>query len=72
MVTETGKTTNAILTKVHYAPELNGNYISIKYLTQKGIKAVFYDNKCELIMKNEIIAVGYLKNGLYILKREKV
>lgn len=72
MINETEKTTIATLTNVLYAPDLHGNFISIKCLAKKGIKAVFVDDKCELFLNNKQIAVAYLINDLYILNQRKL
>lgn len=40
-INDSGEITHTRLTNVRYAPELHGNFISIKVLSLKGIKSVF-------------------------------
>ncbi|XP_055309226.1 uncharacterized protein LOC129573074 [Sitodiplosis mosellana] len=70
---EKGEVTTALLTNVLYAPDLNENFISIKYLTnQRKFKVIFEGEKCKIFLNEREIAVGYLSNDLYYINHQKI
>src|SRR3984885_14576424 len=58
----------AKLCDVLYVPQLKGNLLSVKKLTNKGFLVLFEGNKCSIIKSKETIAVAEDKNGLFELR----
>lgn len=59
-----------VVTDVLYIPKLDSNLISVRKLTQKGLKVHFTESKCEIESESgKVIAVGEIKGNLYMLKQ---
>lgn len=71
-VNDKGEVTTVTLTNVLYAPDLNGNFISISKLINKGYLVNFYGAKAEIIYNRKQLAVAPLSNNLFELKSEKL
>lgn len=72
MINEKGKSKAATMKKVLYAPDLHGNFISIKKVLKNNFKVLFESDKCKLYYNNEHITTATLVNDLFILNSEKV
>lgn len=53
---------------VLYVPEMEGNLLSVRKLTEKGLKLIFEENLCKIYRDREIIGHAVLENGLYKMK----
>lgn len=67
---EKGNISNAKLNDVLYVPEIKGNFISMRKLTQKGYKVTFYEEKADITLNEKDIATAKIKNELYKLTDE--
>lgn len=56
------------LNEVLYVPEIDGNLISVKKLTEKGYKIEFIGNKCFMKKDDESICIAEWDEGLYRVK----
>jgi hypothetical protein len=54
-------------TEVLYVPQLKGNLLSVRKLTEKQLKVVFENESCSIMMNNKQLAHASLKHGLYEL-----
>lgn len=65
-VNDDGTSTKVTMCDVLFVPDIGGNLISVKRLTEKGFKINFMNNKCEIrTEQNKQIAVGNIKDNLY-------
>ena len=55
------------LLNVLYVPQLNGNLISVKKLTGRGLEVLFKNDTCHIMKENKIVAEATEVNGLYEL-----
>jgi hypothetical protein len=62
-----GKVRSLLITDVHYVPELNGNVLSVRALTKKGISWKFDGEKCAVMQRNDSVATADSKQQLYEL-----
>lgn len=62
-----GKEVKITLTEVIYAPDVEGNLLSITKLTEKGVRAMFEANRCSMWFNGEKIATADRVSGLYRL-----
>lgn len=62
-----GKEVKITLTEVIYAPDVEGNLLSITKLTEKGVRAMFEANRCSMWINGEEIATADRVSGLYRL-----
>lgn len=52
-----------------YVPDLEDSLISVKKLTENGLKVEFKDSTCTIAKNNKIVAVADLIENLYRLRR---
>ena len=50
-----------------YVPQLKGNLLSVKKLTQHGNTLIFTENQCTIYKNKTTLSKGILENGLYKL-----
>lgn len=62
---EKGKTFHAKFTNVLYVPDLKGNFISIRKITQKGFEVRFYDEKADISFNKRVLTTATIKNDLF-------
>ena len=55
------------VTDVLYVPQLKGNLISVRKLTDKELTVVFENEECQIMKDNKLLACATLHNGLYEL-----
>lgn len=68
-VDDDGTVREIVVKEVLYIPKLDSNLISVRKLTQKGLKVQFTDSKCEIQSEiGKVIAVAELNGNLYMLK----
>lgn len=60
-----GKTFNAKFTNVLYVPDLRGNFISIRKITQRGFEVRFYEEKADISFNKTILTTATIKNELF-------
>lgn len=71
MIVPMGKNSRIIpMYDVMYAPKAQCNLLSVKRLTAKGFKVCFGSNKCDIRLKNELIATAYVSGDLYKVQEE--
>lgn len=68
-VDEEGHVHHSETDEVLFAPELVGNMISVKRLTEKGFRVEFDDRICEIKYKGKQIGVADMKDNLYVLRQ---
>lgn len=49
-----GNLNNIPVKEVLYVPDLDGGLLSVRKLTQKGLKVVFHETQCNIIVENSI------------------
>jgi transposase InsO family protein len=54
-------------TDILYVPQLKGNLLSVRKLTEKQLKVVFEGESCLIMMNNKLLAHASLKHRLYEL-----
>lgn len=69
---EAGEATNVRMTKVLYAPDLEGNFISIWKLCQNGFTVIFHGTVGEIWHKEKQIAVVPISKNMYNVNLDKV
>ena len=55
-----------------YAPKAPGNLLSVKRLTEQNLSVNFVENKCEIKLNDDIVAVGFLNGELFQLQEESI
>lgn len=65
-------TSSIPIKNVMFAPEAPCNLLSVKCITDKGLKVIFENDKCQVLFQNKIVALGELNGNLYELQEEKV
>lgn len=71
-VNENGDVSAATLSNVLYAPNIPSNLISVKKLMSDGYKLIFDNDKCEIELNGEQVAVADEINGLFTLRQQHV
>lgn len=71
LVNEHGGITNARFLNVLYAPDLNGSYLSIKKLSEKGYVVNFLNEKAKISFLDKQIAVATISNNLFQLNNQE-
>jgi len=66
-VTDSGETTRVKLLDVLYVPQLKGNLISVKKMTNKGLEVHFTRDGCTIAQNCQIVACTSEVKGLYTL-----
>lgn len=72
LVNENGQTSTAKLGDVLYAPNIQGNLISVKKLMNNGFKVIFDKGVCEIKRNEKQMAVADDINGLFTLREPNV
>lgn len=62
-VDDKGNPINIEIRDVLYVPELSGSLVSVKQLTQKGLKVIFDENMCRIMEGKNTIAVARLNDS---------
>ena len=57
---------------VMYAPKAPGNLLSVKRLTGENLTVHFEKNECQIRLKDDVVAIGKLRGGLYQLQEEQI
>lgn len=68
-VNNDGDTATGKLTNVLYAPQIQGNMISVNKLTESGYKLIFDGKSCDISLQNKSVAVADKVDGLYKLRQ---
>ncbi|CDF38468.1 unnamed protein product [Chondrus crispus] len=57
-----------VLKRVLYIPDLDTNLVSCAALDMDGYTTHFGDGRCEIRLGNEVMCIGKLKGGLYVMQ----
>lgn len=68
ILNDSGNNQKIMVKDVLYVPSIESNLLSVKKLTERGLKIIFYDNLCEIWNRNEILATAVMTKGLYKIK----
>jgi len=64
-----GKNHEYVIDDVSYVPDLSGNLLSVKKLTEKGYEVNFKGSTCRILKGNgQIVAIANMEGNLYRLK----
>ena len=58
---------NIPLERCYFVPNIIKNIIFISYLAKIGFKLVIENNSCLLYNDENLVIIGYISNGLYVL-----
>jgi len=65
-----GKHTSVNVKDVLFVPDLRESLLSVKKLTEKGLKVIFEDTTCNIMYEGQSVAVGDIYENLYKLKND--
>lgn len=69
MLNQSGIASTAVLTDVLYAPQINGNMISVIKLMKNGYSVHFKENICEIKQNDKQIAVADIVDDLFKIRQ---
>lgn len=69
LMNERGKWTTCLLTDVLFAPDLTGNFISIRKLNMRDIQVNFLNERADIIKAGTILGSAMIKNDLFKIEQ---